>query len=75
MVSRLRRQLLHQFPTNAGVSAFIQVAVIENWALVGISIERASTMATVSRFSRREVDKALAKVRTACLKLPDTSER
>jgi hypothetical protein len=43
--------------------------------VVGISIRRASTMATVGRFSQREVDKALAKVRTVCLGLPDTSER
>jgi hypothetical protein len=58
-----------------GVLHSSRLAVIANWALVGISIGRVGTMATVSRFSRREVDKALAKVRTACLKLPDTSER
>ena len=30
---------------------------------------------SVSRFSEREVAEALAKVRTACLRLPETSER
>jgi hypothetical protein len=33
------------------------------------------TMSLVSRFAQREVDEALAKVRTACLALPETSER
>jgi len=32
-------------------------------------------MATMGRFSQREVDRVLAKVRTVCLGLPDTSER
>jgi hypothetical protein len=32
-------------------------------------------MAAVGRFPQREVDKALAKVRRACLALPETSER
>ena len=32
-------------------------------------------MAAVGRFPQREVDKALGKVRRACLALPETSER
>jgi hypothetical protein len=39
------------------------------------STDSGHIMRIVSRFPRQEVDEALAKVRTVCLALPETSER